>query len=861
MGPLKYVRIIIGYNQIWEVDRVEPEEKSSYWWNKTELKKIRNDYREEVMMDGVRALVRTRLQQEEDDPAVIEDRVERIMLQPPNLIAAFLESTPPPAATKRAAGAQNPAPAMTSMNKSDDDESVTSSSSSSSSSENSRSSSSSSAGSDEKDDAIVRRQARSKKEEDTVSDNDIYALFGLDDEDGMKSCPSGAPEEGGKKRSAIAPAATTTGSNNNSPSVTRRKEKPAAPVDEDDSSSAEEDDDASSTSSDCDDSVSISLDGLNVKPPPVVKKARQGAPFMNKSKQQQTKVQHRHGHHHHLTCKVPPSPDAALSPPSLSLGSQNNCAGVSRGPSSPTRSAAKVLTPAERKALVDLFRRAVLTVVALERLGGIVTRTGLGRAPPLLRKESSLVDLYLPSDEERDEVNHHKIARKKVKGKEPTPPGGNGEEITGGCSNHDDENTECPICLGLVQLTQHRKITLLRRMLCRNCFSAHYTSRRENPPPVVSTSPFNHTDKKNIGRLGLYRKNHNRSISPKREAMNRSLSPRREANQYASEGLPTNRTKSLSPTRSHQRAIVPTSSKEEESKPPSFVTRKGRRTMSKSPTRMDAIRKSSGKIKLPNVTPKTELPHRRVRSMSPGRIRDSVAEDSATPNPASISSKIGEESKASSFVTRKGRRPTSRSPTRIVRKKKSAEKGKLPNVGPKTEVVQRRVRSMSPGRVRDSFAEDSPNNLHMQKPASVRKRGSSAEPSRMEDVSSKDEYPTKGRQTVRRGVRPKPVKAIAQQGTKIGDTIQPSSSTPVRTSTDQSESAKDKKRRVKERLAKRRAQQRLDSSKTEAFPLDSPKVEGSAGGGLASFLNHENTAHGVVVSHDDDERTAQSAPL
>lgn len=983
VGALKYVRIIMGYNQIWEVDRVEPDEKSSYWWNKTELKRIRNEYREEVMMDGVRALVRTRLHLEEDDPAVIEDRLEQIMVLPPNLIAAFLESLPPPKEV-----AQDPkSSAAASLRKKDDDDSDSdadddsSSSSSSSDSSGTTSSSSTAEDSDEEDDPVLRRQARDKKAEDTVSDDDIYALFGLDDEEVTTSTStSSAIEDGGKKPLAVTQAATTTSNNDSSPpSPSRRKNKAASPVDEDNASSVDGDSDndsSSSSSSDCDDSVSISLDGLNVK-----------RPF--KRRKQHRKAGRHHHHHHHRRQQTlnEPSSSSAITPEPKSPKKGGSS---SRGRSSPTKGPSKAdetvhLTTVDRKALVDLFKRAVLAVITVERLGGIIVarREAKRIVPPIYRMESHLIDLYLPSDEERDDVHHKRIARKRVNKVEKPAPGGGGdggcvggendidEDDDDDCSSHtmEDDNTECPICLGLVLPTQHRKITLLRRMLCGKCFSVHYTSRRMNPLPIADASPFNPTDKKSTGQMGLYRKDHNGAVSPKREAMkNRSLSPRREANRYDTSqqlGAAANRTKSLSPTRSHpnqgeedakpksfvtrrgrrtqtsstgidanmkqptERVKVPTNAsaaspktttavtpsrggvrsmspgrirdsvdqhdipvgkpastsllRVESNKPSSSVTRKGRRATTSSPTRTDRNEtKPVAKVKVPSgnvgaMVPKTKgaaVPNRRVRSMSPSKIRDNIdMEDDVIVKPASMSSNIvGEERKPSSFVTRKGKRPTSKSPTASGAKtKKSAVKmGKVPtNVSSKPEAApNRRVRSMSPGRVRDSVTPDASSNYNSKpKSTSVRKRGSSAEPTKTESASLTDDGPSKGRQTLRRGVRPKAVKPSAekQEAKSFDDTnVLSSSSSSSSRSDHQAETAIEKKKRVKERLAKRRAQQRLVSAK--AALVDSPDTHRSSAGGvgLASFLHQENTAHGLVFPFDDDyddERTAQSAPL
>ena len=85
---LKYVRIIVGHNQIYEVEKVTEEEKSEYWWSKPELRQMRNDYKEEIMMEGIRQLVKTRVEQEEDDPEIIEERVDEVRLPLENELAA-----------------------------------------------------------------------------------------------------------------------------------------------------------------------------------------------------------------------------------------------------------------------------------------------------------------------------------------------------------------------------------------------------------------------------------------------------------------------------------------------------------------------------------------------------------------------------------------------------------------------------------------------------------------------------------------------------------------------------------------------------------------------------------------------------
>jgi len=69
-------------------------EKNSYWWTKPQLKVIRDEYKDEVMMEGVRNLVKARVAQEETDPEKIEDRVDEVMKLDHGKIANFLQSVP-----------------------------------------------------------------------------------------------------------------------------------------------------------------------------------------------------------------------------------------------------------------------------------------------------------------------------------------------------------------------------------------------------------------------------------------------------------------------------------------------------------------------------------------------------------------------------------------------------------------------------------------------------------------------------------------------------------------------------------------------------------------------------------------------
>jgi hypothetical protein len=369
------------------------------------------------------------------------------------------------------------------------------------------------------------------------------------------------------------------------------------------------------------------------------------------------------------------------------------------------------------------------------------------------------------------------------------------------------------------------------------------------------------------------------------------------------------------------------------SKSPSFGTRKGKRA-ALSPTRSS---KQPETVKVPTansiimettVSPKTTntgaVPNRRVRSMSPSKIRaaimayNSEEDDIIVVKPVSMSSNItrDEERKPSSLVTRKGKNPTSKRPppnsdtTTNTKKTTKKKKGKVSSTNASTKAASkiippnsnRRVRSMSPGKVRDSVTpsdDSSTTNTSMRKPKStsslVRKRGSSADPTKPTKgvLSTADDSNSieKGRQTLRRGVRPKAVKSIAQKQVPVKQTFnddtnlhRPSTLTlgtttdhPVAVLAAAEESTIEKKKRVKERLAKRRAQQRLESAKNADSATNNNahlSLSASTEIGLATFLHQEKTttrAESVLAQDDDydddddddddDARTAQSSPL
>ncbi|OEU06693.1 hypothetical protein FRACYDRAFT_272618 [Fragilariopsis cylindrus CCMP1102] len=91
----------------------------------------------------------------------------------------------------------------------------------------------------------------------------------------------------------------------------------------------------------------------------------------------------------------------------------------------------------------------------------MVKRAPLSPPPTdILSMSSRLIEMYLPSDEEKED--HDKSSDDDDSSDDDS------------CCNG---NSECPVCLGLVKSSQHRKIILLRRMLCKRCYDTHYIHR------------------------------------------------------------------------------------------------------------------------------------------------------------------------------------------------------------------------------------------------------------------------------------------------------------------------------------------------------------------------------------------------
>ncbi len=147
------VTINLDKNVLWEVERVYEAEKVLYWWTKPQLQMIRDDYKDEVMMEGVRKLVKARVEQEETDEDIIEDRVEEVMKMDHGSIANFLQTVP-----------SKPKQLSTTSNSESDTDSDSDSDSESDSDSDSDSDSSSESDSDS--------SSESEKENDDDSDDD-----------------------------------------------------------------------------------------------------------------------------------------------------------------------------------------------------------------------------------------------------------------------------------------------------------------------------------------------------------------------------------------------------------------------------------------------------------------------------------------------------------------------------------------------------------------------------------------------------------------------------------------------------------------------------------------------------------------
>ena len=171
----KNVSIDEGYNEVFEIERICPLEKAKHWWSKTEIKKIRNDYKNEVMMDGVRNLVKARIEQEEDDNEIIEERLDEIMADDPSSIARFLQSEPKPMESR----SKKITKSKDKPSQSESDTDSDSGSDSDSDSDSDDSSSSSSSSEDDDWDILNRLRQKGEKEVQLNSEHQVCELLGV----------------------------------------------------------------------------------------------------------------------------------------------------------------------------------------------------------------------------------------------------------------------------------------------------------------------------------------------------------------------------------------------------------------------------------------------------------------------------------------------------------------------------------------------------------------------------------------------------------------------------------------------------------------------------------------------------------
>lgn len=203
----------VDQNVVWEVERVYPLERAAYWWTKPQLKKIRDEYKNEVMMVGVRNLVETRVQLEEVDVRIVDERVEEIMQMDHGSIANFLQSVPTKAeklltnynSNLSSSGDSNLDTDSESDTDSDTDSDSDSDSDSGSESSSSSASSSSSVKEEEReDDHLVRTESSlvitTQPQNSTSNDNDNDALSPSSSENNKDtlslSSVSPSPQEG-----------------------------------------------------------------------------------------------------------------------------------------------------------------------------------------------------------------------------------------------------------------------------------------------------------------------------------------------------------------------------------------------------------------------------------------------------------------------------------------------------------------------------------------------------------------------------------------------------------------------------------------------------------------------------------------
>jgi len=402
----KHVRIDVGYNETWEVQPSYPLEKGNYWWTKSELEQIRNDYKDEVMMEGVRNLVKTRIEQEEDDMDIIKIRLEEIMTLDPGSIATFLQSEVEDLKSK-----PNQKAKMKTKTKED-------MSNNSNTRINNRK-----YVRESKNNYVTTGLSSSYSESITDSDSDYSSLSSTSTSSSLLditcySSSSSLSLKNTSRRSSIdsesEPITDKKNSDFNTKTLVRSNQH-----------------DQMVTTIPNNGHILTSDDPINLE--------------KNKNDEKNKTDYSRHGKYRRSTLINFKGAKKLTNPNEIGLEEDVQIKRYQMNDN--------FKLDINRNSLGNRFRQGVWAVIAMERLEKIVKQ-----APPppptpanLLSLSSRLVDMYLPSDEENEDDDES--------------------------SDDEYENSKCPVCLGLVTCAQHRKIILLRRMLCKRCFDMCYIQR------------------------------------------------------------------------------------------------------------------------------------------------------------------------------------------------------------------------------------------------------------------------------------------------------------------------------------------------------------------------------------------------
>eukprot|EP00536_Pseudo-nitzschia_multiseries_P001425 jgi/Psemu1/322063/estExt_fgenesh1_pg.C_180037 len=464
------VTIDLDRNMIWEVERVCPHtEKSSYWWSKPQLKQFRKDYQNEVMLEGIRNLVRSKIKQQFDDPDTVEERVDKIMKLEPADIADFLQTKQKP----KPKVAPTLAPKVSDNDKDNDD-----------SGENSKSDSDSSSPSEEKEAKKKKALFEKERKAQLVADHRIYNH--VNDKEANET-------------------AVETRSDKNPP-----LEPSVRDEDGGDSLSTS----ASTPSFVSFDDHSLLLDDLD----------DDDEQLLHPPSHENTGTSESEGKEHSTPER---SPMAILEPTLLDSGSHHGKYTQLRSASTTTPFEIITTQPQNSHKIGDdylddidalrrRFRQGALAVVAMERLKKMVEKKQPPGSQEMWSSSSRLLDMYTASDDEEEEEEEEEENPGIMSDEEiPTPSAAADDDsdieieivssddsdddedysTESGCSD-DDELVDCPVCRGLVDpAQQQRQIILLRQTLCRRCFYEHYLEDGEELEIKTNTGAAAHKRK------------------------------------------------------------------------------------------------------------------------------------------------------------------------------------------------------------------------------------------------------------------------------------------------------------------------------------------------------------------------------